>query len=58
MKDELSTILDVGYRYGVFNLFKKNISLLDLYLMNVDKDEINRLKKYSLNKDIFKKNKV
>jgi FkbM family methyltransferase len=45
MKEKLSTILDVGCRYGVFDLFKKNISLLDLHMVDVDKDEINRLKK-------------
>jgi 16S rRNA G1207 methylase RsmC len=45
MKEKLSTILDVGCRYGVFDLFKKNISLLDLHMADVDKDEINRLKK-------------
>jgi hypothetical protein len=32
MKVKLSTILDVGCRYGVFDLFKKNISLLDLHM--------------------------
>jgi hypothetical protein len=45
MKEKLLTVLDVGCRYGVFDLFKKNISLLDLHMVDVDKDEINRLKK-------------
>jgi 16S rRNA G1207 methylase RsmC len=45
MTEKLLTILDVGCRYGVFDLFKKNVSLLDCHMVDVDKDEINRLKK-------------
>jgi len=45
MRGKLLTILDVGCRYGVFDLFKNNISLFNFHMVDVDKDEINRLKK-------------
>ena len=45
MRGKLLTILDVGCRYGVFDLFKNNISLFNFHMVDVDKKEINRLKK-------------
>jgi hypothetical protein len=47
MRQKLLTILDIRCRYGVFDLFKNNIFLLNLNMVDVDKKEINRLKKIS-----------
>lgn len=45
MGKKLLSIVDVGCRYGVFDLFKSNISLLNFHMVDVDKKEISRLKK-------------
>lgn len=53
MKNKFLNVLDVGCRYGVFPIFKKNIKLLNYRGVDCDNLEIKRLKnKYSNEKHV------
>ena len=53
MKNKFLNVLDVGCRYGVFPIFKKNIRLLNYTGVDCDNLEIKRLKnKYSNEKNV------
>ena len=53
MNKHYLSILDVGCRYGVFPIFKKNIKILNYSGVDCDNSEIKRLKnKYSNEKNV------